>query len=60
MPGVAELAPLKIEAPPEFRRKIKIRAAEEGLTMRKYIMQAVEEKLANEDARRAEDAGHRG
>ena len=43
---------LRAEAPPELRRRIKVRAAERGVAMQRYVREAVEEKLAKEDKRR--------
>lgn len=36
---------LKVEVDPEFRQEIKIRAAKSGMTMREYILAALERGL---------------
>lgn len=46
---VANLVPLKIEATPELRQKIKIRTAVLGVSMREYVTEAVEQRLDEED-----------
>lgn len=45
----ADRRPLKVEVNPEFRKRIKIRAAEQGVTMREYILLALERGIKAEE-----------
>lgn len=43
---------LRLNASPELRRRLKVRAAELNTTMYEYVTEAVLEKLDREDAQR--------
>lgn len=45
----AERRSLKVEVNPEFRQRIKVRAAETGVTMRQYILEVLERGLAEDE-----------
>ena len=47
---IAERKPLKAEVDPVLRKRIKIRAAEEGVTMREYVSRILERGLDEEEA----------
>lgn len=53
---MADLRPLRVDVSPTLRKRVKVRAAEEELTMRQYIIEALERDL---DAGDAEGEGHR-
>lgn len=44
----ADRRPLKVDVDPTFRQRIKVRAAERGVTMREYVLEALERGLEAE------------
>ena len=46
---VEERAVLRLDASPELRQKVKVVAAKAGVTMREYMIEAVEEKLEEDE-----------
>ena len=57
---MAEKAPLRVDAPPALRRRVKIKAAQLGMTMQRYVTEAVERRLAAEDAQKGGRDGCEG
>lgn len=51
------LRPLRADVSPDLRRRVKVRAAEEELTMREYIILALERDLAGDKAYDGGEAG---
>ena len=51
---------LKTEVSEELHRRVRVRAAEQDVSIARYVARAVREKIDAEDARGAEDDGHTG
>lgn len=51
---------LKTEVSEELHRRVRVRAAEQDVSIARYVARAVREKIDAEDARRGGDGGHDG